>query len=94
MISVKGHVALNGGQPTDFVAGPWEFSKWEQFAQRKQLTIEGSPITFSMYLAYCALNRAQWPPETGFEAWSQGITDINVEDPDEVPPTVKETSAA
>lgn len=93
MIAVKGQVTLIGGSVVDFTAGPWEFSKWEEYASRHQLSIETAPITFSMYLAFAAANREQWPPSEGYERWAQGVKDIDMEDPDEPRPTEKAKSA-
>jgi hypothetical protein len=91
MIEFKGQVT-HSGSVVDFTAGPWEFSRWEEYAARHGLTFETAPMTASLYIAYCAVHKAAWPPEVGYEMWAQGVQNIEMEDSADVPPTEKATS--
>ena len=83
MIRARGHVTV-GGARQEFTAGPPQIALWEAYASQKQMTIEQSPITFAMYLAWASSEtfRAQ-----GFEGWMMTVEDIEMERTDEVPPT-------
>ena len=83
MIRARGQVTV-GGARHEFIAGPPQFALWEAYAIQKHMNIEQSPITFSMYLAWASSEtfRAQ-----GFEGWMMTVEDIDMDDPDEVPPT-------
>ena len=87
-------MTLTDGSAVTFTAGPWEYSQWEQYAARKGLPADSTPMTFTMYLAYCAIHRANWPQVEGFEQWSQKIADVQMEDPTEARPTEAAPSAA
>ena len=83
MIRARGQVTV-GGARQEFTAGPPQFALWEAYANQKNMNIEQSPITFSMYLAWASSEtfRAQ-----GFEGWMMNVEDIEMERTDEVPPT-------
>jgi hypothetical protein len=93
VISVAGSVTLTGEPAREFRVGPWEYAQWEQYSARKGLTTETAPVTFAMYLAYCATHRDPWPPEVGYDVWAQGVVDVQLEDGEEVRPTEKEALA-
>lgn len=93
MITFKGQIQV-GGSVVDVTAGPWELSKWEEYAARHNLSIETAPITFAMYISYVAIHREEWPPKIGYEAWAKDVGDVQAVDVDEVPPTEKASTAA
>ena len=92
MIQVKGRVDYTQGPSQEFVAGPWEFSQFEQYAARKGFTAETAPLTATLYLAYAATHRSEWPPTEGFEVWSQNVSNLDT-DETEVRPTEAATLA-
>ena len=87
MLEIQGQVTYRDGRKQPFIAGPFEVAQWEAYAARKGLSAETAPLNFSLYISYAAVHSDNWPPEIGFEGWSPTVADIDLEDPDEVPPT-------
>lgn len=86
MIKMTGTVTVDGVEQP-FVAGPAAISLFEQYASRNNLTFETAPMTASMYVAYAAVHKGEWPPKEGFDAWRFRVDDLDMDEQEEVPPT-------
>jgi hypothetical protein len=95
MIEVRGSVTFVDGSAHEFVGGPWAISQWERYAMRNQLDSDPSkaPMTWSLFVAYAAVNREQWGKCEGYEAWSARVVDVDLETT-EANPTQPATSDA
>ena len=84
---MTGTVTVDGVEQP-FSAGPAAMSLWEQYASRNKVDFDSAPMTGTMYLAYVATHKGDWPPKEGFDAWRFRVEDIDItEESEEVPPT-------
>lgn len=77
-------ITYTDGKAETYTANPPEWMKWEtKTGKTIQDAREGVGISDLLFLAYHAMKReAAGSPVKPFEAWAEGVTDIQVGDTD------------
>ena len=85
MLKMTGTVVVDGVEQS-FTAGPAAMSLWEQYASRNNLSFDNAPMTGSLYVAYAAVHKDNWPPQEGFDKWRFRVDDLDLDEQAEVAP--------
>lgn len=82
MVEVKGTVTLKDGSALPFEGGPFETMMAEQYLHKKHLgSVQDSPMTWSMYVAYLACGGDGY----GFETWAKTVAAVDLDTADARP---------